>query len=348
MKKVFKRLAPVALAVTLITLLAPAPANAVPTSVSLSPSNPTKGAAGDVLTWNWTGYTNATVKCVKVQYSVNADGTGGIPAGMVVSGTTFAGTYLSGQTFAATDTNAATGTVVYSNATGVAAGTGAKSFTITSITNSSASNAYVGVTTYDGAQSAGACTGSVIDATTTVALAFTDNTQVTVTVDPTFTFAVVGGSTACNSVGTGLITSTTNTVAFGHLGAGVRAYAAQNFNVTTNAGGGYVVYLKSSAASANVMKATGTRVIADVGAAQSVPAAGTAFFGYTTNAAASGVTSGQIATVPYSGAAAVTVGSGAATAADSSQCVGYAIGSSATTPADTYSATMVYTAVPTF
>ena len=138
-----------ALAVTLITLLAPAPANAVPTSVSLSPSNPTKGAAGDVLTWNWTGYTNATVKCVKVQYSVNADGTGGIPAGMVVSGTTFAGTYLSGQTFAATDTNAATGTVVYSNATGVAAGTGAKSFTITSITNSSASNAYVGVTTYD-------------------------------------------------------------------------------------------------------------------------------------------------------------------------------------------------------
>lgn len=172
--------------------------------------------------------------------------------------------------------------------------------------------------------------------------------QTSVSVLPAFTFSVNGQSvgTGCNGVAASTANSSATSVPFGNLAAGNRAFDTQQLQVTTNAGGGFAVYLHSASGATNVMKGAGTHVISDSGNNVTVPAGGNEFFGYTTDASLGGISSGSISAVPTSSGNAIVANGAAGTAQNN--CVEYAIGVSAATPADTYSSTVVYTALPTF
>jgi hypothetical protein len=235
-------------------------------------------------------------------------------------------------------------------------------FTLATGTNPAAGSYFVQIQTFGNTD----CATSPIDNGTTM-LTYTTNTQVSVTVDPTFTFTVAGlaSTTGCNSLtSTGLSTTSiagtysagvgtdSTHVAFGHLAAGARAFASQQLTVVSNAGGGYAVYIRSAATSTNVLKGSGSHAIADSGAAGAVPAATNEFFGYTTDSTGSGLAASQIASVPYTNAGVASslakVGSGTGPTSSANNCVGFAVGASANTPADTYTSNIVYTAIPTF
>jgi hypothetical protein len=122
----------------------------------------------------------------------------------------------------------------------------------------------------------------------------------------------------------------------------------QQLQVTTNATGGYNVYMRSAATTTNVMKGSGSNVITDSGAV-ALPSAGTSFFGYTSDQTASAITSGEVRTVPVSPGGAAVVGyRSAGSASATNNCVGYGVSASGATAADSYSTTILYTAVPNY
>jgi hypothetical protein len=97
-----------------------------------------------------------------------------------------------------------------------------------------------------------------------------------------------------------------------------------------------------------VMKGGGSNVITDTGSV-ALPSAGTSFFGYSTDQTSSAVTSGELRTVPTSPGGAALVGYRAAgSASATNNCVVFAVSASGATAADSYSSTILYTAVPNY
>lgn len=309
------------------------------TNVSVQPSDPTPSGAS---TWSVTAssLTGGTVKCLGVWVDTSST------FGSTSSSTTFTGN-PGGTAFTAGTWNTGPTSVGSSSETkwtstsGMTYASGSsKTFTL-STTNPAASVYFVQIETFSDT----GCSTPIDNGVSAVAV--TTNTVVSVTITPTFTFAVNGqaNTTVCNGLPGASITSTSTAVTFGNLAAGARAFGVQQLRVTTNAGGGYVIYLHSTAASPNVMKGSASHAIADSGSV-ALPAAGNEFFGYTTDSTTAAVTSGNIKSVPQNNGNDV-VGNGAAGTNDNN-CVGFAAGTSATTPADAYASTIVYTAVPTF
>jgi hypothetical protein len=181
-----------------------------------------------------------------------------------------------------------------------------------------------------------------------------DTVEVAVTIDPAMTFTVGAHAAACNGVSMSAGSSSTGTtVDLGRPSTVTNGVGAQDLTVVTNAGSGYLVYLRSTG---SLMKAGGA-IIADVGSSNASPGAfpspGTAGFGYTTNDATLSTAAVDRFTNPAARWAAVT-GSDAevvyepAGVLSSTNCVAYQVGIAATTAAGVYSTTIVYNAVPTF
>ena len=193
-----------------------------------------------------------------------------------------------------------------------------------------------------------------IDTATTSALTFADvsnNSVVSTTIDPTFTFSVGGHSGACNGTSqTAGIATSASSVSFPHITSGIPAVGAQDLSVITNAGSGFSVYVKSTGPLTD-----GVHTIAAVGGSNATPAAfpsaSTEAFGYTTDAASLGVTNPTCFNGTNKWAAFETTSREVLTGASvgsGSGCIAMKVQVAPTTAAGTYTASLVYTAVPAF
>ncbi len=177
------------------------------------------------------------------------------------------------------------------------------------------------------------------------------NATVSGIVDPSLTFTVAGRATVCNGQsGTGFQTgSSSSSVSLGHLNPTVIGGGAQDLTLATNAANGFVVYLRTSGTTPNVFRTSGGATIADVSGTHSSPSAslsaGTAGFGYTTNDASIAFGSNKWAALTSTDETVMTASAGTAT---KSICTGFQATVASTTAAGSYSAAIVYTAVPSF
>jgi hypothetical protein len=182
-------------------------------------------------------------------------------------------------------------------------------------------------------------------------LGATGSSTASVTIDSSFTFAVANKAATCNGESNFLGSAGGATaVALGHLAAGANASGAQLLTVTGNSGGGFIVYIAGNQ-SANDLRSANHNWT-DVSGTYASPAnldAGEAFgYTYHDSTTSSNVTNPASAKFIKLTNAATNKVMGSNTSASGTGCVTFDAQTSAATPAGTYTATVIYTAVPTF
>jgi hypothetical protein len=298
------------------------------------------------------GITLSTIKCIKMIFSTAATGGTIPPTGMSTTGAT----YSAGSSDYVPDVQTWTadassnGTVKITNSTGEIPGSAtAGTVALTGITNGSTAETgyFVQFSTYNNID----CTSSAVDSGVGTFI-FTTGQAVTMTVDPSLSFAIdaVASGQAVNGATT-TVTSTDGTIPFGTVTSSANAIAAHDLTVTTNAGTGYTVYTRYTQAPTN-----GSHSITDWTGTNAAPttfsAAGTEAFGYTTNDAVLGTgTAGRFASTKFAKFTTSNLEvaySGAAVTSEVTR-VGYEVGISGTTPAGTYNnSTVIFTATPAY
>ncbi len=329
-------------------------------SVSLSDPRPSPVSAAtsikyDLLASNLTGAT--AIKCIKVVFTVNADGTGGTPTGF--NSSTSASINTGQSTIFSSHTGYAlvkttNGTLTYTNAAGIVPSvTSGAHYVIDGITNGSVVNTayYMQFSTYNNTD----CATAPIDNVTT-GFIYTDGQQVSISVDGSLSFAVAGvtgnGALAVNGTTiTNALATTSTTIPFGTLTAVTNKIAAQDLTVSTNSGVGYTVATRYTAA-----PTINSYTISDLaGAPNTAPitftAAGTEAFGYTTEDATLGTgTPGRF--VGNKWAAFTTtnaeVAFNGAPVANQTTRVGFQAAISGSTEPGAYTTTVIYTATPAY
>lgn len=318
-------------------------------SESISDSRPSTTSVSYTTTFS--GVTLSATKCIKLVFSTAATA-GAVPTGMTTTGAALSATSNYMPTPASWTTTATTnGTVTLTYATGeTPASASSRTVVLTGITNGSTAGTtyFVQFSTFNNTD----CATSAIDSGTTTFI-YTSGQAVSLTVDPSIAFTVAGVANAQLVNGaTTTVTSTATTIPLGTVTTAANAIAAQDLTVTTNAGSGYTVYTRYTAAptsGANTIAAwTGTN-----GVPTTFSAAGTAAFGYTTNDATLGTgTANRFTSVGnvWSGftTSNLEVAYGAAAVSSDVTRVGYQVGIAATTPAGTYTTTVILTATPTY
>ena len=185
----------------------------------------------------------------------------------------------------------------------------------------------------------------------TVLLAVSDGTTVSVTVDPSFAFTVANQSSACNGESnfvSGAATATT--VALGHLAISSNASGGQALTIAGNSGGGFVVYVRGTQATQDLRG--GGHNWADVSGTYASPASLGAGeqFGYTYKDSTSSSSMTNPASAKFAALTNATTSAvmGSGSSESGSGCVSYDAQTGSATPAGSYTATVVYTAVPAF
>ena len=317
-------------------------------SVQLSDSRPSQAAVAYTTKFN-IGST-AAIKCINVVFSLNADGTGGVPTGLVTIGSTKSGTVTgTGVTNAnwSLYTTGNSGTLQWENGTGEShtAADPITSFQATGLTNPSlaANTAFYAVITTYSTLSTHACSG-VVDTSNTIALVTTTGVAASVTVQPTLSFAVTNYGTAVNGSGSsGLVTTTNATIPFGTLAAGSNASGSQTLTTSTNAKNGFTVYVRYT----GQLTDAATDTIANTAGTNASPATYTAnTLGYTTDGAGQAqFTSNTWAALTTTNAAIATRNAPANAVTDH---IEYKVGIANTQQPGTYTTTVTYTATPSF
>ncbi len=170
-------------------------------------------------------------------------------------------------------------------------------------------------------------------------------------VDPTLNFAVAGRASACNGqTSSGFQTGSTATaVGLGHLNSSIIGGGAQDLTLSTNAANGFSVYIRTNGTTPSVLRTSGGSTIADVTGTHVSPSAstsaGTAGFGYTTNDASIAFGANKWAALTTTDETVMTAAPGTLS---KTTCTGFQATVTGTTPAGTYTAPVIYTAVPTF
>lgn len=229
--------------------------------------------------------------------------------------------------------------------------------TLGDITNTTVPGTYTStVTIYDNAADPVA-----VDSATSNSLAFSTTPErsavVGVDVDPFLLFEVDNSATACNgqdsTAGQFVDNSAGSATALslGNVNATRFGGASQILHVSTNARGGFLVYLRGTAVANDMIGPSGQIAdsAGDHDASTSTMTLGAEAFGYTVDdpevTTAYDFGSGEFAAVTNGNEEVMTA---PAADMDDQHCVGYQVAASAATPAGTYSATLVYTAVPSF
>ena len=181
--------------------------------------------------------------------------------------------------------------------------------------------------------------------------AITANTTVSVTIDPTFTFTVANQSSACNGESNFVSgAGTASAVALGQVAISSNASGGQTLSVAGNSGGGFTVYIAGTQASQNLRSAGHNW--ADVTGTYASPAAlgSGERFGYTykDSTSFSSVTNPASANFIALTNATTNAVMGSSSSESGSGCISYDAQTAAATPAGTYTATVIYNAVPTF
>lgn len=178
----------------------------------------------------------------------------------------------------------------------------------------------------------------------------TANTNLSVTINPSFTFTVGNESSTCNGESNFVSgAGGASTVALGNLAAGANVSGGQALTVAGNSGGGFTVYVAGTQATQNLR--SGIHNWTDVAGTYASPAplgAGERF-GYTyhdSTASSSVVNPASANFIALSNSNAAVMGSNSSPAGGG--CVSYDAQTSASTPAASYTATVLYTAVPAF
>lgn len=170
-------------------------------------------------------------------------------------------------------------------------------------------------------------------------------------VSPSFSFSVAPQVGSCNGVAQSagsLVTATA--INLGRINV-LEGIGAQKLTVSSNAAFGYVVYMRSAGP-----LAAAQHTFASVAGTNSSPVAfpsGAEAFGYTTSD--STLSAAPVDRFVNGGAkwAALAssdeeVATGAGVALNDTNCVAFRASAISSTPAGTYSATLIYTAVPTY
>ncbi len=321
-------------------------------SVSLSDSRPSQATV--TYTFNVSGVTATTIKCLKLEFSDTPVG-GSKPTGMTLGGSldVTSSSFLAGLTGWTPDvTGAASGIFKITDVTGASAGNGNVVMTGDITNGSVASTAYfVRFNTYNNTD----CSSSAVD-TATVAFIYTDGVSVSATVDPTLTFSLgtVTTSQTVNGATTNVATSSATAVDFGSVTTATNKIAAHDLIVTTNATSGYTVYVKYTQ-----LMTSGGNTLDEVGFAGTnaspiaFPAAGTTeLLAYTTAdpALASGSTRFQTNLwAKYTTSFGTNeVAYNSASVSGETTRVGYQVSVKGTTQPGVYTTTVVYSAVPSY
>ena len=296
----------------------------------------------------WTFPGTTAIGCMAIKYTTTAGGSTE-PTGMNTTSATKVSISGGGLTNGSWSLNAGTdGLLKYTHATTEATTTTAVIITTYGITNpSSAGVIYAQIKTYTNNN----CTDGLTDYVT-VAFAITTGQALSVDVDPSLSFAVVGvasGQTVNGVTTTATTVSDANTIPLGSVNPTTNAIAAHDLTVSTNAINGYTIYASYSG---TLTSTTGGYTIADWtgtnGAPTAFPAAGTSAFGYTTDdTTLSRFQSGgdkwaKFETWGYEVAKATTKVSA------ETDRIGFQVGVSATQEAGTYNTTIIYVATPTY
>lgn len=346
LKKYTKRLAPIGVAFALVTAMTAPASAATLTSITVTPSNPTADANGVTYTVSASNWTVTAVQCLRLTVDTAADfSSGSLPAGFSVSGNPGAGSLVTAGTWTGGPTTA-TNTVSWTSTGGMTFDTGTKNFTFTADNPTAAATIYIRVATFT---NTGCTTGG--DSGSGAAV-ITDNTVVSVIVDPSLTFTVANKNSSCNGeTGTYVDNSggSATSLSLGRMSAGQTKASAQTLTLATNAAAGFTVTMRGTQATQNLRN--GSHNWVDVAGSYASPAAFGANerFGYTMADA----TSGSAISFTSNNFAALTstdrqVMSGGAAVQAGSSCVSFQAAADSTTPAGTYTATVIYTAVPTF
>jgi hypothetical protein len=317
-----------------------------------------------------TAATTATVKCVSFQYATAATGAAVMPTGLDLEASGPAATGTTSLAGSWTYTGAADGLAKMVNGAGLSVnGTTAFTVTITDLINPTVAGNpyYVRINTH----TTDTCDAPVDSAVIAFVILPSTGTQVSATVDPTFTFSVAGytlngvgeqfkgADLPANKVSNGC-TSNATTVGFPVAMTVGTVYAcAQKLTVNTNASTGYQVtlrgthandgraFLQMTGTSNDIANHTGTN-----GTPTAFAVAGSAF-GYTSSDATLAAASGRFsaddtyAAVPNQTTQdEIAFDSGPVENQDTQ--IAYKIRFSATQKAGTYAGTIVYVATPTF
>ncbi|MEI6462256.1 MAG: hypothetical protein WCO33_01130 [bacterium] len=249
-------------------------------SLSQSDSRP---STSNSYTTQYSGVTLSTIKCIKIVFSDAVIG-GSLPSGLVTTSATLDNATTNYMpTPASWSTNVSVnGTVKITYATGeTPASASSRIVKLNTITNGSVVNTiyYAQFSTFNNTD----CVTSPVDSGV-VAYMHTTAVGVSVIIEPalSFTIAGVASGQSVNGATTNVV-STATSVPLGNVSTSLNRVSAQDLTVTTNAYGGYVVYVKYTGAlnsgTANWTNHTGSNSAPTV-----FPAAGvTEAFGYTTS-----------------------------------------------------------------
>lgn len=316
---------------------------------SLSLSDP-RTTQTSTYTFEATGF-SASAQCIVLQLNDQADGAGSAPSAIDTTSASLdaSGTMITESNW--TEDFTTNGTLELTYATGETPSDGG-TLVFTGVDNGDTEG-----TTYYGLFNTYSDTGcsTGLDSVV-VAFVYNDGELVTLTVDPTLTFSVnaVGTSQVINGAAGTTVASTGTGIDFGNsVTSSANGISGHRLDVTTNANGGYVVYVRHSAdltSGANTITShTGTNA-----SPTAFPAAGSEAWGYTTeDATLTGGTADRFTNPGNLWAGFTTTNQPvmddpAATAGTDQVYVGHQVGISTSTEAGTYQTTIIYTIVATY
>lgn len=312
-------------------------------SITLSDPRPNQTATYTIAA---SGFTTATpIYCIQLDVGTNADGTG--DAGLDLSSLTLdSHTVVSNggwtvssvdgttdqlrATFATGETPIASGNVVWGG-----------------VVNGGATGTYFGV--FETFGNVDCSTGGPID-TVTMTFVYTDGALVSLTIDPSLSFSVSSVASGQDVYTLGAATqnttvaSTATSIDHGSaVSASTNGISAHDLATSTNASGGFNVYIRHTGLLSN-----GTDTITTGGlSSASFPAPGTEAWAWTSDdsdLSMNGAGSGLWTSFNTTNAVVATE---TGVASDTTR-VGHQVGISNTTPAGTYTTTVIYTAVATY
>jgi len=315
------------------------------TSASVELSDPRTSTSSDY-TVSASGFTTGTsIQCVAVALNDQADGSGSVPTGITTTSSSLSSsTLITAGNW--TVQNGSNGTLQISNGSGETPNANGN-IVWGNVTNGSVDGTtyYALMTTYTDSS----CTsGNEVD-TVTMAFVYKDGALVSLTIEPTLTFVVnaVAAAQTVNGATTSVLSTATSIDHGTAVTTSANGISAHDLVVTTNAAGGYTVYLRDTGPLTNgngdtIALHTGTNA-----APTSFPAAGTEAWGYTTDDSdLSQFTSNTWA--GFSTSNEEVMKNTAATAGSETTRVGHQVGIATATPAGTYTTTMIYTIVATY
>jgi hypothetical protein len=327
------------------------------TTASMTLSDPRPNTATVSYDFQASGVTTTAIRCIRVEFDMSADGTGGKPTGMDITNAALSGTsdYIPTPGSWSVSNNNTTGVSSVTFASGeTPASASGRNVILTTITNGSVADNdyYVIFNTYNNTD----CSTSPVDSSV-VGFIFTNGQAVSMSVDGALAFTIAGvtgnGSLAVNgaTITNGLATTST-TIPFSTVTSSTNKVAAQDLTVSTNSANGYTVFTRYTA-----QPTSGGNTINDHSGSNASPtafsAAGTEAFGYTTEDSTLSGTADRFTSSGGNKWAAFTTSNAelvfsASAVGNQTTRVGFQTGISTTTEPGSYTTSVIYTAVPVY